>query len=163
MVEVFVELDHWGHPVSEAVITDLCIFGVVPSLDEALVGSTDEGSVELWVGKNGFWVNIALNLLLWDLSLDWKEIEWSDHLWLMVLVVSVMVMTVVFMVLSLISFTLVMMVMSVMFMVVLEHLHEMWMSRCGGNAEKGNESKLVHFFDIKINYNPSDLFLIYTK
>lgn len=143
MAKALLELNHWGHPFTEAVITDLVLISVVPSLDEALIGSTNEGSVELWVRKDCIWVDFALNLLLWDLSLDWEEIEWSHHLVFMMLMMSVMSMTMVFMALNLITFTMV--AMSVMFMVFFEHIHEMWVSGGAGNTEKSDESKLVHF------------------
>ena len=148
MVEFLLESNHWDHPFSEAVIVNFSAIGLVPSLDEALVGSSDESSVELRIFKDGFWINIALNFLLWNLSFDWEEIKWSIHGWFSMLLIEVLVMsimvTMMFTFFSSISMMLMMSVMSMMFVVLSEHLEEVRVSRCGGNAEKGQKGDLVH-------------------
>lgn len=136
MVEFLLELNHWDHPLTEAFIVNLSLIGVVPSLDEVLVGSTDKLSVEFHIFKDITFLKLALDWLLWDFSLDWKEIVWSIHGWLFIVFLWSLMVVFSVMVSSVLS--LVVMVMS------LEHLEEVWVSRCGSNAEKGNESEFVH-------------------
>lgn len=134
MPEFLLELNLWDHPVSEAFIVNLSLIGVVPSSDEVFEGSTDKLSVEINIFKDIPFLKFALDWL-WDFSLDWKEIPWGIHGWLIVMIFRALVVFTV-MVFSVLSF--------VVMMMSLEHLEEVWVSRSGSNAEKGNESELVH-------------------
>lgn len=123
--EALLELNHWVHPVSEAFVSDLIFGGVVPSLNPALVGLSDDGSPELNVWKDVSLLEFALDWGIWDLSFDWEEIVWGVHGWLIV-----------------VSWALMVMVLSMVMLMSLEHSVEVWVSR--GNADESEKSKFVH-------------------
>ena len=126
MMEVLLELNQWVHPVSGAFVTDDWFFRVVPSLDEALVRSTDESSPELNFWKEISILEFTLNLLIWDLSLNWKEIVWSFPGWLLMIMVFFILRSP-----SMIMLIFLLVIILMMLMVVLmslDHLEEMWMS-----------------------------------
>lgn len=132
MVEIFLEFNHWGHPLSKAIFADHVLFRVVPSLDEALVGSSDEGSIELRIGEDISFFEVALDWSIWNLSFDWKEIVWSVHGRLLMVAMMVAMM--------LLMMT--MMTTVMLFVMSVDHLEEVRVSR--GNADKGKKSKLIH-------------------
>ena len=120
MVEILLELNHWDHPFSEAFIVNLSLVRVVPSLDEVLVGSTDELSVEFHIFKDITFSKFALDWLLWNFTLDWKEIVRGIHGWLVLMLFRTLMVVFTMMVSSVLS--LVVMVMS------FKHLEEVWVS-----------------------------------
>ena len=103
--------------------------GLVPSLDEALVGSSDEGSIELRIGEDISFFEVALDWSIWNLSFDWEEIKWSIHGWFGMLLIKILVMSSMMITfLSFFTMMFMMSMMSMMFVVLSEHLEEVRVS-----------------------------------